>query len=190
MNSKHVVFTESELHKDDSRGNATTQTEESAASSDASSSPAQRDSKRSIQRRRRPNKGSQQIIEQRRQGDRRIESREAGRGELVGLPPLGLFQQQFFMGDQRVAETSSSPPSCANCAEMENKLIVALDDLDYVRQAALGAADGAREVAPPPAVVQDASHSRLAKASKQIQDITTRHKKQVEELTKERVSAS
>jgi hypothetical protein len=68
--------------------------------------------------------------------------------------------------------------------ELESKLIAALDDLDYMRDLALEAprADPQQEHSEP------RKESHLEAASKQLHEVTTRHKEQVDELTADSVS--
>jgi hypothetical protein len=70
--------------------------------------------------------------------------------------------------------------------ELENKLLAALDDLEYMRDLALHV-----EVAPradPKQEITTHSEPSLAAVSKQLHDVTAQHKNQVEEMTRERVS--
>ena len=102
----------------------------------------------------------------------------ASESSAVGIG--GLFPHQFFGGEL-------PQPECAHCARMEQKLVSALDDLDYVRKVASEKSEEVESDKKPETKQEVPS---LDFASKQLREATTRHQKQVEQLTKDGVSVA
>jgi hypothetical protein len=107
-----------------------------------------------------------------------------------GLANLKFMQQPFFgRADAEVQQT-------ARLESLESQLAATLDDLEYIRGVALiNEADRDRNSETTNAVEQLAvlpsrklPSSTLVEASKQLNEVISRHKKEVEQLTKERVS--
>jgi hypothetical protein len=105
-----------------------------------------------------------------------------------GLVNLKFMQQPFFgRADAEVQHT-------AHHESLENQLAAALDDLEYMRGVALSnevhrdgeITDTVKQLAVLPS--RKLPSSTLAEASKQLNEVISRHKKEVEQLTKERVS--
>jgi hypothetical protein len=92
-----------------------------------------------------------------------------------------ILSHAFFLGDQ------SMTSSCSNCAGMESNLVAVLDDLEYMRDAAIKAQRGV--VAKPriPKLSAPGTTGAWVDTSKQLQEVVSRHQKQVEQLTKESV---
>jgi hypothetical protein len=107
-----------------------------------------------------------------------------------GLANLKFMQQPFFgRADAEVQQTT-------RLESLESQLAATLDDLEYIRGVALiNEADRDRNSETTNAVEQLAvlpsrklPSSTLVEASKQLNEVISRHKKEVEQLTKERVS--
>jgi hypothetical protein len=109
---------------------------------------------------------------------------------------LKLFPPSFFPGDR----------PCEACKGLEDRLEAALDDVEYLRAAALQhevalppstapADTSANPASQPPWTLPAAGGTKLgssarvslSEASKQVAEATARHRKQVEQLMKERV---
>ncbi|EEC48647.1 predicted protein [Phaeodactylum tricornutum CCAP 1055/1] len=82
----------------------------------------------------------------------------------------GFLPHPFFQSEE--------PRDCQKCAELNAELIATLDDLEYMKTMALTS----EAVADP--VKQQTEN--FEKYSKQLHELTIRHKKQVEQLTRER----
>jgi hypothetical protein len=105
-----------------------------------------------------------------------------------GLANLKFMQQPFF------GRADAEAQQTAHHESLESQLAAALDDLEYMRGVALsnevnrsGETTKAEEL---PTVLPSRKlpSSTLAEASKQLNEVISRHKKEVEQLTKERVS--
>jgi hypothetical protein len=109
---------------------------------------------------------------------------------------LKLFPPSFFPGDK----------PCEACKGLEDKLEAALDDIEYLRTAALQQEVAMLSSAKPDSTMNPSNQSSswassatgglnnlgtarvsLSEASKQVAEATNRHRKQVEQLMKERV---
>jgi hypothetical protein len=105
-----------------------------------------------------------------------------------GLVNLKFMQQPFF------GRAEADVQQTAQNESLENQLAAALDDLEYMRGVALSNEsdrDGKTANAEKQPVVlpsRKLPSSTLAEASKQLSEVISRHKKEVEQLTKERVS--
>lgn len=114
----------------------------------------------------------------------------ASQQHVGGLAHLKFMQQPFF------GRADAEGPGTAHNESLENQLAAALDDLEYMRGVALSKeadADRAGDTTnakKQPAVLRSrgTSSGSLTEASKQLNEVISRHKKEVEQLTKERVS--
>jgi hypothetical protein len=105
-----------------------------------------------------------------------------------GLANLSFMQQPFFRrADAEVLHA-------ARHESLESQLVTALDDLEYMRGVALsnevdrnGETKKTQEQ-PTVLPLRKLPNSTLTEASKQLNEVISRHKKEVEQLTKERVS--
>jgi hypothetical protein len=105
-----------------------------------------------------------------------------------GLVNLKFMQQPFF------GRADAEVQHAAHHESLENQLAAALDDLEYMRGVALSnevnrdgeTTDEVKQLAVLPS--RKLPSSTLAEASKQLNEVISRHKKEVEQLTKERVS--
>jgi len=115
---------------------------------------------------------------------------------LGGLANLKFLPQQFFAAPN--AETQQYPPRRHS---LEDQLAAAVDDLDYMRGVALKnehtcqSCSSNNNINSPSNKVGKSptgsraygAHSSLVETSKQLNEVTCRQKKQIEQLTKERV---
>jgi hypothetical protein len=98
-----------------------------------------------------------------------------------------LTQPFFGRADAEVQHTTHEE-------SLESQLVAALDDLEYMRGVALSnEADRNAETTTAekqPAILRSRKlpTASLAEASKQLNEVISRHKKEVEQLTRERVS--
>jgi hypothetical protein len=113
------------------------------------------------------------------------------RPHVRGLANLKFLPQPFFgRADAEVQHTAYREP-------LESQLAAALDDLEYMRGVALSneytcqsCSIGETTNAAKPAALRSrgAASASLPEASKQLNEVISRHKKEVEQLTRERVS--
>lgn len=101
---------------------------------------------------------------------------------------LKLFPPSFLMGDNN---SSNDKSECSRCKALEEQLRVAETDVEYLRVTALqneyqcASCQQAKKASPPWSAPQALTPSE---GSKQLVAVTHRHKKQIEQLTRERVS--
>jgi hypothetical protein len=122
--------------------------------------------------------------------DSNVESRSQGGGSIAGI----RFPPSLFAGGD--TNNNHSKGHCRHCKELENNLLSAQEDLEYLRGLTLQ-----REYVCQGCLSQSRSSKRGDQASfhsreavldgaQMLNEVTARHKSQIEQITKERVSVS
>jgi hypothetical protein len=102
-----------------------------------------------------------------------------------GLVNLAFLPQPFF------AKAGAEEQHASHLQSLDSQLVAALDDLEYMRGVALKNDQASDETVAEKTVVsrgRETPSASSAEASKQLNEVIFRHKKQVEQLTRERVS--
>jgi hypothetical protein len=113
--------------------------------------------------------------------DSHVESRYQGGGIGIRFPP------NLFAGDNHYKG------NCRRCKELENNALYAQEDLEYLRGVTLQSEHVCQCCRSQPIKRGDESlHSREAviDGAQMLNEVTSRHKSQIEQITKEKVSLS
>jgi hypothetical protein len=107
----------------------------------------------------------------------------AARNPYASRPPAGVpLDADGIKGDLKT--------SCRGCSEMESRLLSAYEDIRYLHDVALRH-EFNRDVPKPTTNSLRISHhevTTLADASKRLTEVTARHRRQIEQITRETVS--
>lgn len=81
---------------------------------------------------------------------------------------------------------------CVGCKDMENRLLAAYDDIRYLRDVSLRSEYSRAPQKPKNSILRGSNHevTTLSEASKRLSEITGRHRRQIEQMTRETVSTS
>jgi len=92
----------------------------------------------------------------------------------------------------REAHSEAHRAQCTGCNDMESQLLAAYDDIRYLRDVSLRNEYSRAPTKPKSSILSSPNHelTTLADASKRLTEVTGRHRRQIEQMTRETVSVA